>query len=95
MVFLYLPLITIIYATDLLRKGKNTFKLGYNVMKGTAYFELLYTSVVLTENNGMVNSEELTCTTEYMTLQQGVIQTDVIITRLNHYKNFPTLEPSV
>jgi hypothetical protein len=44
-------------------------KLGYNVTKGTEYFILLRTSVVITEeNNAVVNSEESIGTTEYLTL---------------------------
>jgi hypothetical protein len=47
----------------------NTVELGYNVMKGTKYFVSLKTSVVITEeHNVMVNSEELTGSTEYLTL---------------------------
>jgi hypothetical protein len=38
-------------------------------MKGIEYFVSLYTCVVITEQyNVMVNSEELICTTEYLTL---------------------------
>jgi hypothetical protein len=40
-VFIYLPLITIIYDRNLLSIGKNTSELGYNAMKGTAHFKSL------------------------------------------------------
>jgi hypothetical protein len=44
-------------------------ELGYNIMKGTDYFLLLKTSVVITEkNNVMVKSEKLIGASEYMTL---------------------------
>jgi hypothetical protein len=44
-------------------------ELGYNVMKATEYFVLLWISVVITEEyNVVVNGEELICTIEYLTL---------------------------
>jgi hypothetical protein len=44
-------------------------ELSYDVMKGTEYFVSLKTSDFITEeNNAMVNSEELTGTTQYLTL---------------------------
>ena len=50
-------------------KIKNTFELGYDVMKGTEYFVSLQSNVVITEEyNVMVNSEELIGTTECVTL---------------------------
>jgi hypothetical protein len=46
-----------------------TVERSYNVMKGTEYFVSLEMGVVITEeNNFLVNSEELICTTEYMML---------------------------
>ena len=48
---------------------RNTVKLSYDVMKGTEYFVLLQVSVVLTDwYIVMVNSEDLTGTTEYLML---------------------------
>ena len=44
-------------------------ELGYDVMKGTAYFVSLEPSFAITEGYSvMVNSEELIGTTEYLTL---------------------------
>jgi hypothetical protein len=44
-----------------------TVELGY-VMKGAEYFVSLETSVVITEYNVTVNSDELIGTTEYLSL---------------------------
>ena len=45
------------------------FRLGYSVVKGTEYFVLLQMSVVLTkEYNGIVNSEGLIGSREYLML---------------------------
>jgi len=50
-------------------KISSRFELGLNVMKGTEYFVSLQTSVVITEEyKDMVNSDELICTTECLTL---------------------------
>jgi len=46
-----------------------TAELGYNAMKGTEYFVLLLTSVIITEEyNVMVKGGKLIGTTEYLTL---------------------------
>jgi len=51
------------------RFALNAVELGFNVTKGTEYSVLLKTSVVLTEKyNVAVNCEELTGTTEYLTV---------------------------
>ena len=47
--------------------GPNTVNVGYNVMKGTEYSVLLYATVVLSNKNIVVNSEELIGTTVYLT----------------------------
>jgi hypothetical protein len=48
---------------------ERTVELGYNIMKGSEYFALFLTSVVITEwYNVTANSEELIGTTEYLTL---------------------------
>jgi hypothetical protein len=59
----------------------NIAELDYNVIRGTEYFVLLQTSVVLTEeHNVMVNNEELTGTTEHLTIKRrGVTQANVVI----------------
>jgi len=47
----------------------HTAELGYNVMKGTEYFVLLLTSVIVTEEYKVtVNGDKLIGTTEYLTL---------------------------
>jgi len=48
----------------------NTAEVGYNVTKGTEYFEFLWTSVVPASSvcRIMVNSREVIGTTEYVTL---------------------------
>jgi len=49
-------------------KNQIAVELVYNFMKGTEYFVSLQRSVVLTEGyNFMMNSEELLCTTAYLT----------------------------
>jgi hypothetical protein len=53
------------------RVDRSRVEHGYYVMKGTAYFVSLYTSVVLNEKyNVMVNSEELIGTTEHVALYE-------------------------
>jgi hypothetical protein len=48
---------------------EDAVELGYNVMKWTEYFVSLYMSIVITEKyDVMVNSEELSGTTEYLML---------------------------
>jgi hypothetical protein len=46
------------------------FELGYNVTKGW-FCVSLKTSVITEENDALVNCEELTGTTEYLTLYMG------------------------
>lgn len=47
----------------------NAVQLSYNIMKGTEYFVSLRMSVIMTkEYNVMVDSEELICATEHLTL---------------------------
>jgi hypothetical protein len=66
-----LPYTTIRFVTGIINLlTLYTVELGYNVLKGTKYFESLETSVVITEKyNVMLNSEELLGITEYLTLQ--------------------------
>jgi hypothetical protein len=50
-------------------QNSSTVEFGYNVTKSEEYFVSLQTSVVITEKyNVVVNSEELTDTTECLTL---------------------------
>ena len=46
----------------------NTVEIGYNFTGGTEYFVSIYMSVVITEDNVMVDSEEITGTTGYLTV---------------------------
>jgi len=57
------PFLTRPFADD------NTVVFCYDVMKETKYLVVLYANVVITEwRNDVVESEDLICTTEYLTL---------------------------